>query len=281
MIQGIVFLQETGSISMLLMFIVFCSMGFLGMSCFAALTKKFGALTSAITSTTRKGLTLVLSYICFPTDKAITWGHFFGATIFLGGLLLKSIQKGDSTHHHKNNHNNHPLSPTKIKDQNKPHPIDINNNNNNNNNNDIKTNIYLEYLSSFFSNKNVNKSPIQDDGDWNIPFGVKNRIDGEGNKTRRRPIIVVGGSVHCEGEAGGGIGGLGLEIETDEEDDCDDIIIEDIDVEDGISGIRSNGSNVSNDNSNGKLERLNSREKVQQQQQQLEFNQLQSQILNV
>lgn len=250
---------------MLFMFIVFCSMGFLGMSCFAALTKKFGALTSAITSTTRKGLTLVLSYICFPSDKSITWGHFFGASVFLGGLLLKSIQKSDTPRHH-NDHDN------------------INNNN---------------------SNSNSLPSPKGDE-EWNIPFGVKNRMDNEGTKTtRRRPIVVVGGSVHCEGEAGGGIGGLGLEIETDDEDDSSyenyngissnnspgsNGNLDKIDIEGGLSGIIGISSmeknhlikSPNNSSSGGGVgigvgvgvvvERLNSREKIQQN----ELNQLQN-----
>lgn len=144
------------------------------MSCFAALTKRFGALTSAITSTTRKGLTLVLSYVCFPSDKSLTVGHFVGALIFLGGLLMKSLQK-------------HP-----------PH--------------------------SHESAAPVENGTIGREEDWNsIPFGVKERRDheiiGGPHSPKKRPAIVVAGSVHCEGEAGSGIGGLGIEIETDDEGD--------------------------------------------------------------
>lgn len=144
-------------------------MGFLGMSCFAALTKRFGALVSAITSTARKGLTLVLSYICFPNDKSVTLGHIIGALIFLGGLLIKSMQKHEP--HHSESH---------------------------------------ELMSN------------EKDEEWdsNVPFGVKERRQHETNgnlSPRRRPVIVVAGSVHCEGEAGGGIGGIGIEIETDDE----------------------------------------------------------------
>jgi hypothetical protein len=170
MLPGIAFLQEIGSFSMLFTFIIFCSMGFLGMSCFAALTKRFGALVSAITSTARKGLTLVLSYICFPTDKSVTLGHIVGALIFLGGLLIKSMQKHEP-HHSESHENGH----DKDKDE---------------------------------------------EWDGDVPFGVKERREHETNgvlSPRRRPVIVVAGSVHCEGEAGGGIGGIGIEIETDDE----------------------------------------------------------------
>jgi hypothetical protein len=188
MIQGLVFLKESGSISMLLMFIVFCSMGFLGMSCFAALTKKFGALTSAITSTTRKGLTLVLSYVCFPHDKAVTLGHIFGALVFLSGLVIKSIQKSEHHPHPSSPHHPQqfvsPTSPTGLHDEENPGERIID--------------------------------------DWELPFGSKTLYLENENGHRRKPIV-VGGSVHCEGEAGGGIGGLGLEIETDDdEEDRDD-----------------------------------------------------------
>jgi hypothetical protein len=142
------------------------------MSCFAALTKRFGALTSAITSTTRKGLTLVLSYLCFPTDKSVTLGHVLGAMIFLGGLLMKSVQKHEPHPHHQ------------------PPQVD------------------LESL----------EAGQERDGEWNsLPFGVKERRESEASGWR--PVIVVAGSVHCEGEgeADGGIEGIGIEIETDDE----------------------------------------------------------------
>ncbi len=78
---------------MIFTFMLFCSVGFLGMSCLAALTKKFGAITSAIVSTIRKGLTVVLSYIIFPEDKIITLWHVFGAIIFLFGLFIRAFDK--------------------------------------------------------------------------------------------------------------------------------------------------------------------------------------------
>eukprot|EP01042_Synura_sphagnicola_P000888 gene888-992_t len=67
--------------------------GFLGVSCLAALTKRFGALASAITSVIRKGLTLIFSYVFFPEDKVFTSNHFLGAVIFMSGLLFKSLSR--------------------------------------------------------------------------------------------------------------------------------------------------------------------------------------------
>jgi hypothetical protein len=63
------------------------------MSCLAALTKRFGALKSAVTSTVRKGVTLILSYILFPEGKTFTIMHGIGTIIFLGGLFLESTTK--------------------------------------------------------------------------------------------------------------------------------------------------------------------------------------------
>jgi len=72
----------------------FSCAGFLGVSCVAALTERFGAITSAITSTVRKGLTLFLSYVFYPDDKKITFWHLFGGSIFMWALFVRSLGKG-------------------------------------------------------------------------------------------------------------------------------------------------------------------------------------------
>eukprot|EP01041_Mallomonas_annulata_P001917 gene1917-3725_t len=91
--KGVMFLEVIGSFHVFGLFMAFSCAGFLGVSCLAALTKRFGALTSAITSVVRKGLTLMLSYIAFPDGKTLTIWHVFGALIFMGSLLLKSVSK--------------------------------------------------------------------------------------------------------------------------------------------------------------------------------------------
>ena len=53
--SGYSYLQEHGTLRVFVLFMSFSCAGFLGVSCVAALTKKFGAITSAITSTIRKG----------------------------------------------------------------------------------------------------------------------------------------------------------------------------------------------------------------------------------
>ena len=121
LVSGIAFLKVIGSFQVFFLFMSFSCAGFLGVSCLAALTKRFGAVTSAITSVVRKGLTLMLSYVLFPEHKTLTWWHISGALIFMGGLLSKSIsRKGGgsnancvsphgSKHHH---HHHHHVTPT-------------------------------------------------------------------------------------------------------------------------------------------------------------------------
>ena len=92
-VEGFHFLGTDGTLQVLFLFVVFTLTGFLGMSCLAALTKRFGALKSAVTSTVRKGFTLILSYVIFPEGKAFTVMHGVGTLVFLGGLFLESTTK--------------------------------------------------------------------------------------------------------------------------------------------------------------------------------------------
>merc|ERR1711871_1240094 len=94
--QGLAFLhQQTDPVKIMVIIFVFAACGFCGVSSVAALTKRFGALAAAITTTARKALTLVLSFAFFP--KPFLPGHFFGIILFVGGLVLKS--KVQSKHH--------------------------------------------------------------------------------------------------------------------------------------------------------------------------------------
>lgn len=92
-ISGCIFLHENGSFRIFFLIMSFSCCGFLGVSCVAALTKRFGAITAAITSTVRKGITLVLSYVFYPEDKSITFWHIFGGFIFMWGLFVRSVSR--------------------------------------------------------------------------------------------------------------------------------------------------------------------------------------------
>mmetsp|Transcript_18604 Transcript_18604/g.22063 ORF Transcript_18604/g.22063 Transcript_18604/m.22063 type:complete len:412 (+) Transcript_18604:95-1330(+) len=63
--------------------------GFCGVVCVTALTRRFGALIAALTTTVRKALTLVISFTLFPNPVEI--GHIFGGIIFIIGILIKAM----------------------------------------------------------------------------------------------------------------------------------------------------------------------------------------------
>ncbi|CAM9647254.1 unnamed protein product [Ectocarpus sp. 13 AM-2016] len=90
LVSGCMFLHEKGPRALVAV-MLYCGAGFLGGSCAVALTKRFGALHSAITTTARKAVTLMLSFAYF--QKAFTPQHLVGATVFMIGLMTKIFGK--------------------------------------------------------------------------------------------------------------------------------------------------------------------------------------------
>eukprot|EP00622_Pseudochattonella_farcimen_P000298 FR734753.1.p1 GENE.FR734753.1~~FR734753.1.p1 ORF type:complete len:167 (+),score=14.28 FR734753.1:3-503(+) len=80
-----------GPAKIFVVLLIFSVCGFFGVSCVTALTKRFGALTAALTTTARKTVTIMLSFLLFP--KPVGIGHFVGAMMFLAGLAMKSRLK--------------------------------------------------------------------------------------------------------------------------------------------------------------------------------------------
>ncbi len=70
--------------------ILFSTLGIFGGSCAAAITKRFGALTMSITTTTRKAATIFLSFAMFNNE--CTPEHVCGVFIFVSGLLMKGLK---------------------------------------------------------------------------------------------------------------------------------------------------------------------------------------------
>lgn len=70
--------------------ILFTLTGLCGSSCAGAITKRFGALSMSITSTTRKAFTLFISFIAFKNNRC-TPMHLVGMMIFIIALFLKSV----------------------------------------------------------------------------------------------------------------------------------------------------------------------------------------------
>eukprot|EP00903_Cladosiphon_okamuranus_P008576 g8227.t1 len=90
LLPGVMFLHGKG-LSAIGAVMLYCGSGFLGGSCAVALTKRFGALHSAITTTARKAVTLMLSFAYF--QKAFTPQHLVGASVFMVGLMAKIFGK--------------------------------------------------------------------------------------------------------------------------------------------------------------------------------------------
>jgi adenosine 3'-phospho 5'-phosphosulfate transporter B3 len=72
-----------------LVLVLFSATGIFGASCLGAITKRFGALAMALTSTARKATTLFLSFLMF--HNTCTPQHVFGVLLFIGALIVKSV----------------------------------------------------------------------------------------------------------------------------------------------------------------------------------------------
>eukprot|EP00586_Coscinodiscus_wailesii_P003598 CAMPEP_0172489888 /NCGR_PEP_ID=MMETSP1066-20121228/20161_1 /TAXON_ID=671091 /ORGANISM="Coscinodiscus wailesii, Strain CCMP2513" /LENGTH=369 /DNA_ID=CAMNT_0013258077 /DNA_START=292 /DNA_END=1401 /DNA_ORIENTATION=+ len=71
--------------------VVYTSVSYLAVSSFMSIVKRFGAVIGVFLATTRKGMTLVLSFLIFP--KAFSWYYVIGAVLVLGSLMVVSLRK--------------------------------------------------------------------------------------------------------------------------------------------------------------------------------------------
>ena len=71
--------------------LMFGTTGIMGASCLGAITKRFGALSMALTSTARKATTLFLSFALF--NSKCTSEHVVGVSLFMSGLMMKTLSK--------------------------------------------------------------------------------------------------------------------------------------------------------------------------------------------
>lgn len=71
--------------------VLFGTCGIMGASCLGAITKRFGALSMALTSTARKATTLFLSFALFQNNCSSE--HFVGVSLFMSGLMMKTLNK--------------------------------------------------------------------------------------------------------------------------------------------------------------------------------------------
>ena len=75
--------------------ILFSTSGIMGASCLGAITKRFGCLSMALTSTARKGTTLFLSFALF--QNKCTPQHLVGVTLFMTAMVIKNLFKEQMT----------------------------------------------------------------------------------------------------------------------------------------------------------------------------------------
>ena len=74
---------------------LFSTSGIMGASCLGAITKRFGCLSMALTSTARKGTTLFLSFALF--QNKCTPQHLVGVTLFMTAIVINTLFKGQIT----------------------------------------------------------------------------------------------------------------------------------------------------------------------------------------
>ena len=64
---------------------------YIGVSAFIAFTKKFGAVYAVTITTVRKILTVLLSYVFYPTQKPFTDQHLYGTLTFAVAMMLNGF----------------------------------------------------------------------------------------------------------------------------------------------------------------------------------------------
>lgn len=64
---------------------------YIGVSAFIAFTKKFGAVYAVAVTTVRKILTVLLSYVFYPTQKPFTSQHLLGTFLFAAAMILNGF----------------------------------------------------------------------------------------------------------------------------------------------------------------------------------------------
>mmetsp|Transcript_26940 Transcript_26940/g.31337 ORF Transcript_26940/g.31337 Transcript_26940/m.31337 type:complete len:419 (-) Transcript_26940:181-1437(-) len=104
--------------------IIYTSISYVAVSTFMIIVKKYGGVTAVLLGTSRKAMTLILSFVFFP--KAFSVYYVIGACLVLGGLLVGSLAKQWSKKKTKNKYSatrtctstsaNKKCSPLKAKD---------------------------------------------------------------------------------------------------------------------------------------------------------------------
>lgn len=87
-LEGILFLINSSSIHIWIIFIAFCTFGFIGANFSTAITAHYGSLVNGLANTFRKAVTIIVSFLMFPERNELTVRKVYGALIFFSGLLV-------------------------------------------------------------------------------------------------------------------------------------------------------------------------------------------------
>jgi len=90
-LPALAMIQRNGVGSTLVPMLTFSACGYLGVNVVLGLVQHFGALTAVTVTTTRKALTLVVSFVFFP--KPFVMGYVWGGVLILAGIAINVAVK--------------------------------------------------------------------------------------------------------------------------------------------------------------------------------------------
>lgn len=96
LVVGIQFLIQNSSWSIWLIFICFCTFGFVGSNFSTMITQQYGALVNGILNTFRKAVTIALSFLLFPERNKLNAVKVAGTIIFFAGLVIRIVYKSSN-----------------------------------------------------------------------------------------------------------------------------------------------------------------------------------------
>jgi hypothetical protein len=113
-LQGLLFLFNNSSIHIWIVFLSFCTFGFVGANFSTAITAHYGALINGLSNTFRKAVTIVVSFVMFPERNELTSRKIYGALVFFIGLLVSIFTDSKTPKHSKGHHHPHSHHKTKV-----------------------------------------------------------------------------------------------------------------------------------------------------------------------
>jgi len=85
------YVEKHSVFEMLKWFVIRSMCLYIGVAAFVVFTKKFGAVAAVTITTVRKVLTVLLSFVLWPTMKVFTSQHSVGTIVFVLSLILNAF----------------------------------------------------------------------------------------------------------------------------------------------------------------------------------------------